>query len=90
MNGDSRRLLLGTEALSGERDWAQLCLFTGGRAIEVDLSPAQLSAVSLAIGLVTSGEDVETMVDDELMTSAVLPSMLESLPAIWAQGTERR
>lgn len=90
MNGDSRRLVLGTEVLSDERDWAQLCLFTGGRAVEVDLTPAQLSAVSLALGLVTSGEGVETIVDDDLMTAAVLPSMLESLPAIWTMGEERR
>lgn len=89
MNGDSRRLVLGTEALSGERDWAQLCLFTGGRAMELDLTPAQLSAVSLALGLVSSGEGVETMVDDDLMTAAVLPSLLDSMPAIWAQGATR-
>lgn len=83
------RLLLGTEALRGEGDWAQLCLYTGGRALEVDLSPAQLTAVALALCLVRDEEGVEALVGDELLASEVIPSLLEAMPGLWERGGVR-
>ena len=79
------RLMDGHEALSGERDWAQLCLYSDGEPKEIDLTPAQLSAVSLVLGLCQGDDGMETLVGDELLEDRILPFLIEGISGgLWS------
>lgn len=79
------KLLDGAAALSGEGDWAQLCLYTGGCAMEVDLGPVQLAAVAIVLGLVSDGQRAACAVGDDVMAGKVLPALLAALPKLWSE-----
>ena len=81
-----RRLVSGREFMADERDWAQLCLFTDGQALEIDLSAPQLSAIALVLGLWRDGEGLGVAVDDAMMEGDVLPLLVREVPALWSRA----
>lgn len=72
--------------LRGDKDWAELCLYSKGKAVNFDITPTQFDVIAVVLGLADIEGEPESYVklSDAQLESNVLPILEANVERFWA------